>query len=155
MSEAEQIGLMGRAEERRARQRGGRRAAPKNRRSSRAAVAETSTPSAETGTPSAGRSARRGAGAKRGAEKKSLIRRLFTWKKVLGTFLGVCLLGIGGFIVLYLVTPIPPANADAKLQSNIYKYSDGSIMTRDGDVNRELVDLAEIPKPVQHTFVAA
>ncbi|MFG2127876.1 transglycosylase domain-containing protein [Streptomyces sp. NPDC048751] len=146
---------MGRAEERRARQRGGRRAAPKNRRSSRAAVAETSTPSAETSTPSAGRSAKRAAGAKRGAEKKSLIRRLFTWKKILGTFLGVCLLGIGGFIVLYLMTPIPPANADAKLQSNVYKYSDGSIMTRDGDVNRELVDLAEIPKPVQRTFVAA
>ncbi|MFF3329051.1 transglycosylase domain-containing protein [Streptomyces sp. NPDC002888] len=118
---------MGRAEERKARQRGGRRAAPKSRRSSRAA----------------------------GGEKKSLIRRLFTWKKILGTFLGACLLGIGGFIVLYLTTPIPPANAEAKLQSNVYKYSDGSILTRNGDVNREVVDLAEISKPVQRTFVAA
>ncbi|WP_037678632.1 transglycosylase domain-containing protein [Streptomyces griseus] len=150
---------MGRAEERRARQRGGRRAAPKNRRSSRAAGAEQSTTrSAESGTTrsaESGTSRRAGRGAAKNAGQKGRIRRLFTWKKVLGTFLGVCLLGIGGFIVLYLTTPIPPANAQAKLQSNVYKYSDGALLTRDGDVNREVVDLAEIPKPVQRTFVAA
>ncbi|AJP05800.1 penicillin-binding protein [Streptomyces cyaneogriseus subsp. noncyanogenus] len=115
---------MGRAEERRARQRGGRRAAPKRRRSS-------------------------------GAAGKSGIGRLFTWKKILGTFFGLCLLGMGAFIVLYLVIDIPEGNADAKLQSNVYKYSDGSVMTRDGDRNREIVDLAKVPKDVQHTFVAA
>ncbi|MFF9275441.1 transglycosylase domain-containing protein [Streptomyces griseosporeus] len=115
---------MGRAEERRARQRGGRRAAPQRRRSSQAGG-------------------------------KSGIRRLFTWKKILGTFLGLCLLGIGAFIVLYMMIDIPEGNADAKLQSNVYKYSDGSVMTRDGDVNREIVDLAKVPKKVQRTFVAA
>ncbi|POX51473.1 penicillin-binding protein [Streptomyces sp. Ru71] len=116
---------MGRAEERRARQRAGRRAAPKRRRSS----------GAGTG--------------------KSGIRRLFTWKKILGTILGLFLLGIGAFVVLYMVIDIPEGNADAKAQSNVYKYSDGSIMTRDGDVNREVVDLAHVPKKVQLTFVAA
>ncbi|MFF7855476.1 transglycosylase domain-containing protein [Streptomyces sp. NPDC007904] len=115
---------MGRAEERRARQRGGRRAAPKGRRSS-------------------------------GAAGRTGIRRFFTWKKLLGTFFGLCLLGMGAFIVLYLVIDIPEGNADAKRQSNVYKYSDGSIMARDGRVNREVVDLAQIPKPVQRTFVAA
>ncbi|MBZ9642911.1 transglycosylase domain-containing protein, partial [Streptomyces sp. PSKA30] len=120
---------MGRAEERRARQRGGHRAAPKRRRSSRTAGAGT------TG--------------------KSGIRRLFTWKKVLGTFLGLCLLGIGGFIVLYLVIDIPKGNALAKEQSNVYKYSDGTTLVRDGEVNREVVDLAQVPKKVQRTFVAA
>ncbi|MFC7917207.1 transglycosylase domain-containing protein, partial [Streptomyces sp. NPDC057386] len=115
---------MGRADERRARQRGGRRAAPKRRRSSQAGG-------------------------------KSRIRRLFTWKKILGTFLGLCLLGIGAFIVLYMMIDIPEGNADAKLQSNVYKYSDGSIMTRDGEVNREIVDLAKVPKKVQRSFVAA
>ncbi|KMS77807.1 penicillin-binding protein, partial [Streptomyces leeuwenhoekii] len=124
MNESERIGPMGRAEERRARQRGGRRAAPKRRRSS-------------------------------GAAGKSGIRRLFTWKKILGTFFGLCLLGMGAFVVLYLVIDIPEGNADAKLQSNVYKYSDGSVMTRDGDRNREIVDLAKVPKDVQHTFVAA
>lgn len=124
MNEAEQIGLMGRAEERRARQRGGRRAAPKSHRSSAAAG-------------------------------KSGIRRLFTWKKIVGTFLGMCLLGMGAFIVLYMMIDIPKGNADAKLQSNVYEYSDGSLLARTGDRNREIVGLAEVPKPVQKTFVAA
>ncbi|MFF4981727.1 transglycosylase domain-containing protein [Streptomyces sp. NPDC001046] len=115
---------MGRAEERRARQRGGRRAAPGRRRPSDAA----------------GRSG---------------IRRLFTWKKILGTFLGLCLLGMGAFIVLYMVIDIPEGNADAKRQSNIYEYSDGTIMARDGKVNRENVDLSRVPKGVRMTFVAA
>ncbi|WP_329330961.1 transglycosylase domain-containing protein [Streptomyces luteogriseus] len=115
---------MGRAEERRARQRGGRRAAPKSHRSSAAAG-------------------------------KSGIRRLFTWKKIVGTFLGMCLLGMGAFIVLYMMIDIPKGNADAKLQSNVYEYSDGSLLARTGDRNREIVGLAEVPKPVQKTFVAA
>ncbi|WP_309060834.1 transglycosylase domain-containing protein [Streptomyces sp.] len=115
---------MGRAEERRARQRGGRRAAPRGRRSS-------------------------------GAAGRTGIRRLFTWKKIVGTFFGLCLLGMGAFIVLYMMIDIPEGNADAKRQSNVYKYSDGSIMARDGEVNREVVDLAQIPRPVQKTFVAA
>ncbi|MGC9495167.1 transglycosylase domain-containing protein [Streptomyces sp. WG7] len=115
---------MGRAEERKARQRGGRRAAPKRRRPS-------------------------------GAGGKSGIRRLFTWKKVLGTFFGLCLLGMGAFIVLYMVIEIPEGNPEAELQSNVYKYSDGSIMARTGERNREIVDLAKVPKEVQRTFVAA
>ncbi|ANB08316.1 penicillin-binding protein [Streptomyces ambofaciens] len=90
-----------------------------------------------------------------GAGGKSGIRRLFTWKKILGTFFGLCLLGMGAFIVLYMVIDIPEGNADAELQSNVYKYSDGTIMARDGERNREIVDLARIPKDVQRTFVAA
>ncbi|MEU7059956.1 transglycosylase domain-containing protein [Streptomyces sp. NPDC046197] len=117
---------MGRADERRAQQRGGRRAAPRPRSSG------------AVGTPG-----------------RSGIRRLFTWKKILGTFLGLCLLGIGGFIVLYLVVPIPEGNAAAQRESNVYKYSDGSILARDGQVNRESVDLSKVPKDVQHCFVAA
>ncbi|MGY1999285.1 transglycosylase domain-containing protein [Streptomyces rochei] len=90
-----------------------------------------------------------------GAGGKSGIRQLFTWKKILGTFFGLCLLGMGSFIVLYLVIDIPEGNPEAELQSNVYKYSDGSIMTRTGDRNREIVDLAKVPKEVQRTFVAA
>ncbi|WP_369197116.1 transglycosylase domain-containing protein [Streptomyces djakartensis] len=89
------------------------------------------------------------------AAGKSGIRRLFTWRKILGTFLGLCLLGMGAFIVLYMVIDIPEGNADAKRQSNIYKYSDGTIMARDGKVNRENVDLSRVPKGVRLTFVAA
>ncbi|MFI0712144.1 transglycosylase domain-containing protein [Streptomyces inhibens] len=89
-------------------------------------------------------------------QKKSGIRRLFTWKKILGTFLGVCLLGILGFIGLYLYVDIPSdGNKDAQLQSNVYKYADGKIMARTGLRNRENVPLSRIPKKVQYTFVAA
>ncbi|MFD7062210.1 transglycosylase domain-containing protein [Streptomyces sp. NPDC059906] len=121
---------MGRAEERKARQRGGRRAAPKRRRSS-------------------------GAASGGAAGGKSRIRRLFTWKKILGTFFGLCLLGMGAFIVLYMMIDIPEGNPEAELQSNVYKYSDGSVMARTGDRNREIVDLAKVPKDVQRSFVAA
>jgi penicillin-binding protein 1A len=80
---------------------------------------------------------------------------MFTWKKILGTVLGVCLLGITGFIVMYMMIDIPAGNALAKKQSNVFKYSDGSLVARQGDVNRETVDLAKVPKKVQLTFVAA
>ncbi|MFD6326784.1 transglycosylase domain-containing protein [Streptomyces sp. NPDC058442] len=114
---------MGRAEERRARQRGGHRAASEGRSS--------------------------------GGQGQGRIRRLFSWRKILGTFFGVCLLGMGAFIVLYMVIDIPEGNADAQEQSSVYKYSDGSIMARNGKVNREVVDLAQVPKEVQRAFVAA
>ncbi|MFJ8541485.1 transglycosylase domain-containing protein [Streptomyces sp. NPDC093586] len=103
------------------------------------------------------RGGRRAAPSRRRSSPKadrSLIRRLFTWKKILGTFLGVCLLGMGAFIVLYMMIDIPEGNADAQRQGNVYKYSDGSIMARKG-YNREIVDLAKVPKDVQRTFVAA
>ncbi|MFF4351655.1 transglycosylase domain-containing protein [Streptomyces sp. NPDC001530] len=126
---------MGRAEERRARQARGRRAAPK--RSSGA------TANASAGASAGGKSGRSG------------IRRFVNWKTITGTFFGLCLLGMGAFVVLYMVVDVPKGNAAAQLQSNIYKYSDGTMLARTGDVNREVVDLDKVPKDVQKTFVAA
>ncbi|MFB7596029.1 transglycosylase domain-containing protein [Streptomyces sp. NPDC056160] len=142
---------MGRAEDRRARQRGGRRAAP--RRSSGTPTTGIGD-GAGSGGATGGRAAARRA-ARPAKAKKSGIRRLFTWKKILGTVLGVCLLGIGAFVVLYMMVDIPKGNAAAERQSNVYKYSDGTILARDGEVNRESVSLDKVPKDVQHTFVAA
>lgn len=88
-------------------------------------------------------------------DKKSGIGRFFTWKKLLGAFLGACLLGILGFIGLYLYVDIPKGNNEAKLQSNVYKYANGKVMVRTGLRNRENVPLSRIPKDVQRTFVAA
>ena len=92
---------------------------------------------------------------KAGKDDRSFIRRMFTWKKIVGAFFGLCLLGMGAFVALYMMIGIPKGNADATLQSNVYKYKDGSLMTRDGQRNREIVDLAKVPKGVQRTFVAA
>ncbi|MFF2924431.1 transglycosylase domain-containing protein [Streptomyces celluloflavus] len=91
----------------------------------------------------------------RAKQKKRGIRRFFTWKKILGTFLGVCLLGILAFVGLYLYVDIPSFNKEAEAQSNVYKYADGKVLARVGTVNREKVALDRIPVPVQHTFVAA
>ncbi|MFF4587108.1 transglycosylase domain-containing protein [Streptomyces sp. NPDC001388] len=169
---------MGRADERRARQRGGRRAAPRNRSSrtdappsrrepasdssAPAATATTTADSREDAAPGGRAAARRaaagkkgGRGGKGGKKEKSLIRRIFTWKKILGAFLIMTTAVIGALVWLYISTPIPAGNPDAKLQSNVYEYEDGSIATRDGDVNRENVDLSRVPKAVRYTFVAA
>ncbi|MBP0458221.1 transglycosylase domain-containing protein [Streptomyces montanisoli] len=118
---------MGRAEERRARQQATRRAGHRQGRGSR----------------------RRG-----GQSQKSFIRRLFTWKKVVGTLLGLIVVVIGGFVVIYNMVQVPAANAAAKQQSNVYKYGDGKVLARTGEVNREIVGIDQVPKGVQHTFVA-
>src|SRR6478752_4741911 len=120
---------MGRAEERRARQVQGRRAAPQR----------------SSGHESPGP----GPGAKAGGKpRRTGIRRILNWKTILGTFLGFCLLGMGAFLVLYMVVSIPQGNAAARQQSNVYKYSDGSTLARTGKVNREIVGLDKVPKPV-------
>ncbi|MEW2550575.1 transglycosylase domain-containing protein [Streptomyces zhihengii] len=106
-----------------------------------------------------GRADERGArqrGARRaGTAGPTGIRRFFTWRKLLGTFFGFCLIVMGAFFVVYLMVPVPAANAEAEMQSNIYKYSDGTVLARTGKVNREIVGLEQIPKDVQYTFVAA
>ncbi|MFF9070904.1 transglycosylase domain-containing protein [Streptomyces sp. NPDC014872] len=105
------------------------------------------------GRADARRAQRRGA---RRVPKRGGIRGLFTWRKMLGAFFGLCLLVIGACVGLYLYVDIPKANALAERQSNVYRYSDGSLLTRTGDgVNRQNVDLSEVPLDVQHTFVAA
>ncbi|MFF3749797.1 transglycosylase domain-containing protein [Streptomyces sp. NPDC002018] len=104
------------------------------------------------GRGEAGRAGRHGT---RRAPKEGGIRRFFGPKKLLGTFFGLCLLAMGGFFVIYLLVPVPSANAQAEMQSNVYKYSDGTVLTRTGRINREIVGLEQIPKEVQRTFVAA
>ncbi|WP_424212020.1 transglycosylase domain-containing protein [Streptomyces sp. BI20] len=98
------------------------------------------------------RRAPKGRGA--GGGKPTGIRRFFGWKKILGAFFGMILLGIAGAVGLYFYVDIPSGNADAELQSNVYQYSDGSVMTRVGKMNREKIELSRIPKDVQTAFIA-
>ncbi|MGW0464061.1 transglycosylase domain-containing protein [Streptomyces sp. NPDC003027] len=88
-------------------------------------------------------------------KKGGRIRRLFTWKKLLGTFFVGCLLLMGAFYAIYLLVPVPSANAQATMQSNVYKYSNGKLIARTGEINREIVGLEKIPTKVQYAFVAA
>ncbi|MHC5703672.1 transglycosylase domain-containing protein [Streptomyces tirandamycinicus] len=83
------------------------------------------------------------------------IRRFLTWRRLLGTFFTACLLGMGALFIVYLLVPVPAANAQAEKESNVYKYADGSLLTRTGTVNREIVGLDKIPDEVEKAFVAA
>ncbi|MEV8315296.1 transglycosylase domain-containing protein [Streptomyces sp. NPDC059900] len=88
--------------------------------------------------------------------KRKGWRRIFpTWRMVLGGFILLILLCVGGFAAGYMIVEIPQANTAATAQSNVYLYADGSQLARDGEVNRENVPLSQIPKEVQHAALAA
>ncbi|MFI2640380.1 transglycosylase domain-containing protein [Streptomyces sp. NPDC018610] len=74
---------------------------------------------------------------------------------LLGGVLTVALLVIGAFFVGYSLVKIPPANALAMKQANVYLYADGTEIARDGDINRENVDLSLVSKDAQHAVLAA
>lgn len=74
-------------------------------------------------------------------------RAVPTWRMALGTVLGLALLLGAGIFAAYRLIDIPAANAAATAQSNVYLYRDGSVIARDGDVNREKVKLAQVPRP--------
>ncbi|ROQ71698.1 membrane peptidoglycan carboxypeptidase [Streptomyces sp. CEV 2-1] len=82
-------------------------------------------------------------------------RAVPTWRMVLGGILLIVLVLIGGFIAGYQLVDIPSANASATAQSNVYLYKDGSVIARDGEVNRENIKLAQVPRTVQHAVLAA
>ncbi|GAA2797852.1 transglycosylase domain-containing protein [Kitasatospora paracochleata] len=83
-------------------------------------------------------------------------RLLPTWRMTVGGLLGLLLLGIAGFVTLYLLVPVPDANAHAVAQSNVYYWSDGTTeLARTGTVNREDIPIERIPADTQHAVVSA
>ncbi|MFJ6460218.1 transglycosylase domain-containing protein [Streptomyces sp. NPDC091387] len=88
-------------------------------------------------------------------KRKGWRRALPTWRMVLGGILLLALVLIGGFIAGYQLVDIPSANASATAQSNVYLYEDGGVIARDGEINRESIRLAQVPRTVQHAVLAA
>ncbi|MEV7613477.1 transglycosylase domain-containing protein [Streptomyces sp. NPDC089799] len=83
-------------------------------------------------------------------------RRLVpTWRMLLTAVLLCALLVVGALTAGYLLVDIPPANAAATAQSNVFLYADGSQLARDGEVNRQNVALSEVPRTVQRAVLAA
>ena len=92
----------------------------------------------------------------KGARKRTGLRRLLpTWRMVLGGVLLVLLLCTGTLVAGYLLVDVPEPKDHAVAQSNVYLYSDGTTIAKDGEVNRENVTLAQVPKRVQHAVLAA
>ncbi|MFE6229225.1 transglycosylase domain-containing protein [Streptomyces sp. NPDC057854] len=85
--------------------------------------------------------------------RRSLPRRLLRAAAGL-TLLGALLLA-GALTAGYLLVDIPPANAAAVAQSNLYLYRDGTVLARDGEVNRENVRLDRVPLSVRQAVLAA
>ncbi|MGW7415773.1 transglycosylase domain-containing protein, partial [Streptomyces sp. NPDC054863] len=88
-------------------------------------------------------------------KRKGWRRLIPTWRMLLAAFLLVALLLCGAFMAGYMMVKIPKANDTATAQSNVYLYADGTPLARDGEVNRENVKLAQVPKAVQHSVLAA
>ncbi|GAB2780347.1 transglycosylase domain-containing protein [Streptomyces daliensis] len=91
-----------------------------------------------------------------GDKRRTGLRRLIpTWRMVLGGLLLIVLVISGGLVAGYLLVSIPAPNSAAATQANVFLYADGSTLARQGEVNRENVNLSQIPKPAQHAVLAA
>ncbi|MFB6819511.1 transglycosylase domain-containing protein [Streptomyces sp. NPDC056347] len=95
------------------------------------------------------------AGKTRRPKRTGWRRAVPTWRMTLGGLLVIAVLLIGGFIAGYQLVGIPAANSSATAQANVYLYKDGSVIARSGEVNRENVNLAQVPLTVQHAVLAA
>ncbi|MET7485996.1 transglycosylase domain-containing protein [Streptomyces sp. NPDC005538] len=88
--------------------------------------------------------------------KRTGWRRIIpTWRMTLAGVVTLVALLIGAFYLGYSMVKIPPANALATKQSNVYLYADGTQLARDGDVNRENVGLDQVSADAQHAVLAA
>ncbi|MBN3930319.1 penicillin-binding protein [Streptomyces verrucosisporus] len=83
-------------------------------------------------------------------------RRLPPTRKTLLAAAAVALLaGAGALITGYMLVEIPAPNSAAAAQNNVYLYSDGTQLARDGDINRQNVELDAIPESTRHAVLAA
>ncbi|MEU8618290.1 transglycosylase domain-containing protein [Streptomyces sp. NPDC048623] len=153
----------GRAEARRAAQRGGRRRAPEG-------GGGPGGPGGRRGGGGGGRGdgpgrGRGGAGG-RPPGKKRLIdyprygkygwrRWMPSWKLVTGLFLTFIGGLMGAATIGYAMVGIPDEAISAKQQNNVFYWSDNSVMAATGEVNRQIIDYAEIPMPMQNAVVSA
>ncbi|CAL9428508.1 Biosynthetic peptidoglycan transglycosylase [Streptomyces sp. enrichment culture] len=82
-------------------------------------------------------------------------RLLPTWRTLLAATAVVLLAGAGALITGYMLVEIPAPNSAAAAQNNVYLYSDGSQLARDGDINRQNVELDAVPESTRHAVLAA
>ncbi|WP_010474420.1 transglycosylase domain-containing protein [Streptomyces somaliensis] len=106
--------------------------------------------------PPAPRPPRRGRAGTRARPRRTGWRRAVpTRRAVLGGLLLTALVLGGGFLAGYHLIEIPPPNAAATAQANVYLYADGSPLAQGGRVNRESVPLARVPRPLRQAVLAA
>ncbi|MYT32443.1 transglycosylase domain-containing protein [Streptomyces sp. MspMP-M5] len=153
----------GRAEARRAAQRGGRR------RQSDAAAMASGGGAGHGGGRRGGGGGEGGRGRGRGGGKpprKRFIdypranhtgwrRWMPSWKQVAGMSVAVAGLIVGVAGVGLALVQVPDVNKAAQSQNNVYLWADHKVMARDGETNRQLVDISEIPLSMQNAVISA
>ncbi|WP_051732101.1 transglycosylase domain-containing protein [Kitasatospora phosalacinea] len=88
--------------------------------------------------------------------KRTGWRRLIpTWRITLLGLAGSLLLGVGLFALGIALVKVPDAHAAATAQSNTWLYSDGSVLARTGQTNRQNVPLEKVSPEAQHAALAA
>ncbi|MEV5607063.1 transglycosylase domain-containing protein [Streptomyces sp. NPDC052225] len=88
--------------------------------------------------------------------KYGLARFVPSWKQVVGTCFGFMLLGIGAFGIGLLIVSVPVEAEAAQAQSNVFYWDDGTQMAATGgQQNRQIVDLADIPKSMRNAIISA
>ncbi|WP_458244732.1 transglycosylase domain-containing protein [Streptomyces sp. MAI_2237] len=153
----EERSYSGRADARRAAQRstGNRRRAPEPARGGRRGA-----PPGGPGGPGRGRGRAAPPGKKRiidypRAGKYGAARWMPSWKLVAGLFIGfigsmVAVAGVG-----YALVSIPDPAKTATAQNNVFYWSDKSEMVATGgETNRQIVNISQIPKAMQHAVVS-
>jgi len=87
--------------------------------------------------------------------KTGVRRWLPSFKQILSgaLMMFVAVVGLVGYA--YATTKVPLVNPTSALQNNVFYWSNGSVMATTGTVNRQNVEIKDVPKVVQEDFMAA
>ncbi|MDI5970539.1 transglycosylase domain-containing protein [Streptomyces sp. SL13] len=80
-----------------------------------------------------------------------------SWRQSMGITVAFCGTLVALIGVAYLTVGVPSENAAAATQKNVYYWADGTpmVVSGGGDLNRQIVDIQDIPKPMQNAVVSA
>ena len=79
-----------------------------------------------------------------------------SWRQLLAVAGVFVLLGVAGFVALYSAIDVPEPNELSQAQTSVVYYNNGKDeLGRFADVDRTLVDLADVPEHVQYAVLAA
>lgn len=77
-------------------------------------------------------------------------------RRAVFTLLGLITTGVLGFVILYLLTPIPNAQSAALAAGSTFYYSDGKTVIAHMGTNRKiLASIDQVPVPVRQAVIAA
>ncbi|WP_326610458.1 penicillin-binding protein [Streptomyces scopuliridis] len=133
---------------------------PRIRRANRTDQSDSTDQSDHTENPSVGADAPPGPHRSRRidfprAGRHGPRRWLPSWKLVSGLFLLSVGALTGLFVAIYLNVEIPDEHDSARRQATVYYWADGSRMVSVGDVNRQDITLAQMPKSLRSAVIAA